>query len=187
MAIRHSTRAQNYCFKFTYYRQPLCYTSFMLCNDCDNPSASLMLDDWKSIINGITLATFYLHSKSILHNDIKGNNVVIEGKVGEIRSILIDLGKGCFMKHAKAYHISKEKRQQHAKKYPHIAPDLINGHCKQSEKSDIYSLGRIIKLINDKIMHIPALESTSKHCMEYLCNQRPSTLDLKTFIHNLFY
>ena len=42
---------------------------------------------------------------------------VIEGKVGEMHSILIDLGKGCFMKHAKAYHISREKKQQHA---PHI-------------------------------------------------------------------
>ena len=160
----------------------------MLFSDCDNPSASLKLDDWKSILYGITLATYYLHSKSILHNDIKENNIVIEGEVGEIRSILIDLGKGCFIKHAKAYHISRDvKKQQHAKKYLHITPDLINGHCKQSEKSDIYSLGRIIKLINDKIMHVPALESTSKHCMEYLCNQQPSILDLKTFIHNLFY
>ena len=160
----------------------------MLCIDCGISPASLTSDDWKKILYGIILATDYLHSKTILHNDIKANNIVIEGKAGEARSVLIDLGKGCFTKHAKAYYITNDaKRKEHTKKYPHIAPDLINGHCKQSEKSDIYALGRIIKMINDNMMHVPALESTSGHCMEYLCNQRPSILDLKTFIHNLFY
>ena len=64
--------------------------------------------------------------------------MVIEGKAGEARGILIDLGKGCFTKHAKSYHITNDaKRKEHAKKYPHIALDLINGHCKQSKQSDI--------------------------------------------------
>lgn len=160
----------------------------MLCSDCASSPASLTSDDWKKILYGVVLAMNYLHSKSILHNDVKCNNILIEGKTGEARSILIDLGKGCFTVHAKAYYIKSDvMKKEHIKKYPHIAPDLINGHCKQSQMSDIYALGRIIKQINDYTLHVPALESTSKHCMEYLCNQRPLTSEVKTFIHNLFY
>ena len=74
----------------------------ILCNsDCGN---SLAADDWKRVLYGIILATEYLHCNNILHNDIKGNNVVMEGKAGEACGILIDLGKGCFTKHAKSYH-----------------------------------------------------------------------------------
>ena len=147
----------------------------------------LSADDWKKIIYGVILATDYLHNKSILHNDVKANNVVIQ-KVGcEINSILIDLGKGCFLAHGKIYHMSDAKRREYKKKYLHIAPDLVDGHCNQSKNSDTYSFGRLIKQINDVQLNLPALNSLSLHCTEYYCTQRPSTLDIKTTIHNLFY
>ena len=55
----------------------------------------------------------------------------------------------CFIKNAKLYSITSEKKQQdHISKYPHLTPDLIHRHCKQSEKSDMYSVGKIIIIIN---------------------------------------
>lgn len=75
------------------------------------------------------LATDYLHNKSILHNDIKGNNAVIEKVGSEAHSILIGLGKGYFLQHGKVYSLNNTKKQD---KYPHIAPDLVDGHCSQS-------------------------------------------------------
>jgi len=40
------------------------------------------------------------------------------------------------VKHAKAYRIhSNASKREHIKPYPHIAPDLISGHCKQSKES----------------------------------------------------
>ena len=57
----------------------------------------------------------------------------------------------------------------------------LDGHCNQSKSSDIYSIGRVIKQINDKYLNLPALESIGTRC-----TKRPSTLDIKTTLHNLF-
>ena len=148
---------------------------------------TMSVDQWKKIIHGVILAIEYLHNKSILHNDIKGNNVVIEKVGSEAHSILIDLGKGCFLPHGKAYNLNDAKRREHKKKYPHIAPDLVDGHCSQSKNSDIFSFGKLVKEINDVHLNLPALQALNLHCTEYYCNQRPSTVDIKTTITNLFY
>ena len=71
------------------------------------------------------------------------------------------------------------------KRYPHIAPDLINGHCRQSTSSDVFSIGKVILQINEKLS-IPVLQSLSKEYNEYICTQRPTIQDLKTFLFNLF-
>ena len=42
----------------------------------------------------------HLFSVGILHNDIKGNNVVLEEVQGEKRGVLIDFGKACSFKNA---------------------------------------------------------------------------------------
>ena len=157
-----------------------------LCSDIN--ALTLSADEWKKIIYGIILAINYLHNKSILHNDIKANNVLIQRLGSEFHSILIDLGKGCLLQHGKIYHMSDaQRRREYKKKYPHRAPDLVDGYCNQSKSSDRFSVGRLIKQINDKHLNVPALESVSKHCTEYCCTERPSTLDIKTTIYNLFY
>ena len=136
-------------------------------------SSTLILstDEWKKIIHGVILAIDYLHHKSILHNDIKDNNVVIQRTDSETQAILIDLGKGCFVSHGKAYHMNDVMGREYKKKYPHIAPDLVDGHCNQSKSSDMFSFGKLIKQINDKQLNLPALVSLSLHCTEYHCTQ----------------
>ena len=142
----------------------------------------------EKILYGVILAADYLHTKSILHNDIKENNIVIVQTSVDVSSVLIDLGKGCFIKNAKLCSITSEKKQQdHISKYPHLAPDLIRRHCKQSEKSDMYSVGRIIKIVNKQHIDLPVLESMGSQCTEYYCNNRPSAADMRTFLHNLIY
>lgn len=160
----------------------------MCCSSCSNSQPVFTTENWKKILYGVVSAISYLHKKFILHNDIKSNNVVIDKKGTEVNSILIDLGKGCFVKDAKSYHLpSDAARREHVKNYPHIAPDLINGHCKQSTKSDVYSLGRIIHQVNDHHLRLPALESLSKQCMEYYCENRLQITEINTFTYNLFY
>ena len=158
------------------------------CSGCKDPEKMFSRENWKKILYGVISAICYLHNKSILHNDIKGNNVVIDKRGAEVSSILIDLGKGCYIKDAKSYHLSSDaRRRKHVKQYPHIAPDLIDGHCNQSKKSDVYSLGRIVKQVNDCHLKIPALESLSSLCMEYYCEKRLQMTDINTFVYNLFY
>lgn len=158
------------------------------CSSCTDSVPVFTTDNWKKILYGVISATNYLHSRSILHNDIKCNNIVIERTASEVNSVLIDLGKGCFVKHAKAYRLhSNASKREHIKSYPHIAPDLISGHCKQSKESDLYSLGRVIKQVNLHHLGVPALESLSSQCTEYYCRNRPPIAEIKTFVYNLFY
>ena len=142
---------------------------------------------WKRILYDVFLAVEHLHERKILHNDIKNNNILIEkSPAGQIRGIVIDLGKGCLINDAKHYAIKDDiKRRDHKRRYPHIAPDLIDGHCKQSMGSDVYSAGRVILSINSKLS-IPALNSLSEQCSEYMCTKRPTVMHLKTFLFNLF-
>ena len=41
-------------------------------------------------------AITYMHEKGYLHNDIKGNNIILDGtQNGDIKAVLIDYGKAC--------------------------------------------------------------------------------------------
>ena len=52
--------------------------------------------DWKYILLGSLSAMEYVHSKEVLHKDIKENNFVTERFSHKFRSVLIDLGKACY-------------------------------------------------------------------------------------------
>lgn len=131
----------------------------------------LELHTWKRLLYDLLSAVHHLHEKKILHNDIKANNFLVEKSISGVRGMLIDLGKGCLIKDGKRYYITDDsKRRDHIKRYPHIAPDLVNGHCIQSTSSDVYSVGRIITQVNEKL-HIPALKSLGAQCNEYNCTK----------------
>ena len=153
----------------------------------DKTPAEITVNIWKRILYDVLLAVEHLHDNKILHNDIKNNNILIEkSPTGQIRGILIDLGKGCLIDDAKRYTITDDsRRRDHKRRYPHIAPDLIDGYCKQSTGSDVYSVGRVVLSINSKLS-IPALNSLSEQCSEYMCTKRPTIINLKTFLFNLF-
>ena len=133
----------------------------------------------EKILYDLLSAVYHLHEKKILHNDIKANNFLIENCSSGVRGVLIDLGKGCLLKDAKRYCSEESRRREHIKNYPHIAPDLINGHCAQSTSSDVYSIGKCIMQINEKLC-IPALKSLGTQCNEYNCKTQPTVSDLKT-------
>ena len=75
------------------------------------------------------------------HNDIKSDNIMIDNRSSIPQSILIDFGKGCFISDGKVYKLSLQEQQRYAIEHPQVAPDLHDGHCRQSQYSDVYSLG----------------------------------------------
>ena len=67
--------------------------------------------DWKCILYGSLSAIEYIHSKTILHNDIKGNNIVVESLLHGLRPVSINFGKACFLKDGRTYDLSVDKEK----------------------------------------------------------------------------
>ena len=152
-----------------------------------NPSHTFHLSTshLKTILLGIISALKYIHLKGILHNDIKCDNVAIESIPTGYKSILLDFGKSCFTSNAKQYTLSAKDKLKYIERHPHIAPDLREGYCKQSMASDIFSFGRILKIVND-VIEIPVLNNMSDMCTAYKGSDRPTTEEMFTFLSNLF-
>jgi serine/threonine protein kinase len=134
----------------------------------------------KTILSGVVSAIGYIHSKQILHNDIKCDNVILESSPLGLKGILIDFGKACLVSDAKQYKLSNEDKLKYINDHPQIAPDLRDGKCKQSIQSDIYSFGRILRIVNDASLHLAFLTSLSSMCMEYVGSKRPTSDELCT-------
>lgn len=105
---------------------------------------------------------------------------MIDNRSTTPQSILIDFGKGCFAADGKSYNLSPEERCRYALEHPQVAPDLRDGHCRQTPYSDVYSLGRVIKQVNDKF-----LTSYASLCNQYNCTKRSSSDDLFTFMQRM--
>ena len=58
---------------------------------------------WKKVVTDIVSGLLYIHSKSVFHNDIKEDNIMIELCDEQLTSVLIDLGKACFVDNGKYY------------------------------------------------------------------------------------
>lgn len=94
----------------------------------------------------------FLHSNGYLHNDLKGNNVVLDGV--NLDAILIDFGKSKQISKTKLLK-PKVHVKEVSQRYPHIVPEL---HCggKQSTSSDVYSFGASIhRVLKDGKFDIP--------------------------------
>ena len=146
-------------------------------------------NDWKVILMGGIAAIDYLCNRKIIHNDIKGDNMLIEylpPDYKSCRSILIDFGKACYISEAMLYNLSVEQKEFYKKNHPQIAPEVRNGLEMQSYCSDIYSYGRIFQQINEEMLKIPVLYKMAEQCLDYCSKMRPTAGDLHKFLVNLF-
>lgn len=100
---------------------------------------------WLGILKDTIKALDHIHSGGILHNDLKSNNVVMEQREQEWNPVVIDFGKARFFNDPKpVMSLPKVKQEEYRKRYPHIAPEIVNGSGRQSYASDIYSLSKIV-------------------------------------------
>lgn len=140
----------------------------------------------------IAEAVRYLHDEvKILHNDLKCNNVVICDSISEVarsstythssnvQIVLIDFGKATNTDKGKTYKLNEIEKSQYTAKFPHMAPEVIEGFSPQSKMSDIYSLGSIFFKVHDHAV-IPnkeileKLQKLAMKCKSPRCSCRPS-------------
>ena len=102
-----------------------------------------------TIVGLIGDALQHIHAQGFIHNDLKANNVVLEKKGAHFNPVIIDFGKSLKIQAAERYKrtlSSKHEREKYLRKYPHVAPELINGGC-PSVASDTYSFARLIQFL----------------------------------------
>jgi serine/threonine protein kinase len=153
---------------------------YALCNKSSNNLTHFVVD-WKLIVQQFVEAVDSLHVKyRILHNDLKSDNIVI-GPGTPFQVVIVDFGKACPINCGMLYHLSMRDREQYKVNHPQIAPDLRDGLCKQSEASDVYSVGRIIGRINSvkPFQDWSFIEDLIEQCMMYKSEVRPSLSNIK--------
>ena len=111
----------------------------------------------------------FLHSHSILHNDIKDDNIVLYKDEEGLKPVLIDFGKACLIKEAHDKKLSPEMKRVYRERHSHIAPEIIEGTAGQATSTDVFSFGRVVeKSCGDedilKIGKISAQENIAKRC-----------------------
>lgn len=111
----------------------------------------LSQDQWMSICHMLIQAVVFMHTKGMLHNDIKSNNIMLKKSYsGEFIPVVVDMGKVTLRKIPEVYRLSQRQRERYNRKYPHLAYELRNSYgSKTSTATDIYSLGYLYKFISD--------------------------------------
>lgn len=99
----------------------------------------------------------YLHEdEEILHNDLKCNNVLLaEADSGDgdswLHIVITDFGKASTISEERRLRLSFVDESEYLRKYPHIAPEVIEGEHPYSTKSDIFAAGGILwRLIDNR-------------------------------------
>ena len=112
---------------------------------------------WLGTAIQLMQALSYLHDEvKILHNDITDSNILLADSITEnplssnyIQIILIDFGKATGTNTNRKYHLSDIEKAEYTRKYPHLAPEVIDGLTTLSTRSDTYAAGRVIQCIID--------------------------------------
>lgn len=68
-----------------------------------------------------------------------------------------------------------------------MAPEVRNGCETQSLSSDIYSLGRVIKKINVKILEMPCICCLAELCLASPSSKRPTADETEAHIFKLVF
>ena len=103
---------------------------------------------WHSLCYQMANAVKFMHSCLILHNDIKGDNVLLKENDSICIPKITDFGKATHAHNPASYDLSEKDKEKYNLRHRHLAFELRNVKgSKQSNSSDIYSLGRLLKII----------------------------------------
>jgi serine/threonine protein kinase len=104
---------------------------------------------WASILLKCAEGIKSIHGLGYIHNDLHQKNIILDRLNGHVHPVIIDFGKACRLDDGRCRKV--QDSDQYNKQHPWIAPETISGEHKESEASDVYSLGYIMGRINSQI------------------------------------
>lgn len=148
----------------------------------------LTLKSWWILMMNLADSLAFIHMKSIVHRDLKSDNVVLHKEGDTIRCILVDFGKSNYANKLSRYQLTEQEKQQYRRDHKHIAPDLVDGISDITTASDIYSYGRLLRNI---ILYFPlpiadissSLQKNVKRCLKYEYSERPSAKQMTEILN----
>ena len=127
-----------------------------------------------SIFKKICSALDHLHSEGYLHNDIKGNNVVLERPSAsvEFSPVLIDFGQSLAVSSVTLALYRRNGTVMKCKGKSYLSPKVVSERL-YSVASDISSLGRMLRAISSLLGFMRRSENWLK-CQPERSRQRDS-------------
>ena len=111
----------------------------------------------------------YMHNKSILHNDLKTNNVLMhQGNSGELHPVVIDFGKSRAIAKAKGYRRGD---------VDYLAPEVKAGK-RESTQSDIFSFGKMLEAAVRMRSFLPTFSELITSTTAVDASKRPSVIEV---------
>ena len=130
---------------------------------------------WIKIFEEAADALDFVHKKGFLHNDLKGDNILLFKENEAIYPVIIDFGKCRPLTNPKRYYLMDKERRKYKKPHRHIAPELVEGTHSQSCESNIYSYGYLLRQITRSLKtKITVLEDILIACMRKNPLERPT-------------
>ena len=105
--------------------------------------------EWSRIMYECVHALLFIHSKEHLHNDLKGDNVIISDVNTSLHPVIIDFGKSpcSTLAKGKLYQLSLRDQEKYRKHHKHVAPEVVRGTHPQSPGSDVDGFGLLLSLL----------------------------------------
>ena len=144
----------------------------------------ISVGEWLNICHEIALGLKYMHCKSLLHNDLKTNNIVLKPTtlLGYCTKI-IDMGMVTKKSEPKIYNLTEQQKIRYNNKYPYLAHELRNVKgSATSFSSDIYSLGYIFNFIADGLENF--LMTLRSQMLDESPSKRPNIIQIVRYFEN---
>lgn len=133
--------------------------------------------NWTHLLGGLCRGIPHIHDRiKILHNDINSNNLVLDGpSLAEAEAALVVFGKATDQSNPTIYQTPAD-----TKRFKHLAPELGQPNGRQSKKTDIYSVGFLIRGMKYKFMarFQTTFVSLYRSCLRSSPLQRPTANEL---------
>ena len=184
IAVQHLNEFPKVCgiidqktFGIEFVGDPVTMTSKDLYTVLKNSPANIETLDWIQICLDISRGLLALHNAGWSHNDLHGGNIIIWRDIYKCHKWagkIIDLGLATQLDPPPpALRLNSTIKSWCYDHCPQMAPEVIEGVCHHSVKTDIYSLGHLLNVISDKNTDLAFIEDIGEKCCG-LSQRRPS-------------